>query len=94
VAALAVAVGVVALFHPLMQYLPLVLPGVAQVVDSGRGLQVLLVIEAAGLLVAGVLGVAGIVTGRGRAHGVAAMILALTVGAYIVSTFVRIASYP
>jgi uncharacterized membrane protein YqaE (UPF0057 family) len=87
---LAVAVVVVALFHPLLQFVPTFLPSIAVVIGSGVGAMVRLAIEGVGLVIAFLLATAAVVTRRGRAQGLGALVIAVTVGASIVQTFMTI----
>jgi sugar phosphate permease len=82
-----VAVVFVGVFGPLVQYLPLVLPPFGQVLASTEGSYALLWSEAAGMVGALVLGAAAIALNRGRRHGIAAVIVAVTVGVYLLRAF-------
>jgi hypothetical protein len=83
VTALVIAVAFVGVFGPLVQYLPLAIPSFGSVLASTEGSYLLLWCDAAGTLVALALGTAAIVLRRGRGHGVAAVIIALSVGVFL-----------
>jgi hypothetical protein len=87
---LALAVAVVALFHPLLQYVPTFLPSIAIVIGSGVGAMVRLAIEGLALVTAFLLAAAAVVTRRGRLQGIGALVISVTVGASIVQAFMTI----
>ena len=87
---LVVAVAVVALLNPLLQYVPTFLPSIAVVIGSGAGAMVRLAIEGLGLAIAFLLATAAVVTRRGRVQGIGALVVSVTVGASILQTFATI----
>jgi hypothetical protein len=90
VASLVTAVAVVALFQPLLQYVPTFLPTIAPAIGSGTGATIIMWLEVAGLAVAFLLGVVAVATRRGRAHAIGALVITVTVGAVVLPVLARI----
>jgi hypothetical protein len=90
VASLVVAVAFVCFFHGLLQYIPLFIPPFGLVLASTEGSHALLWTELAGMVVALILGAAAIMLRRGRGHGIAAVIIAVSVGTSFVPYLIQL----